>query len=232
MFLYEKNDGVIKKGVKSQFKQHLNCHLKHSWMSVAFYGLYRGVVRLWCCIFNGLKRWGWSLKALKYIFIWYTERQTLCHHRAAFIDFLDVQYVTSLYLITLTCSALQNSVFELCVVQLCLFFPIYLVVEEVLVCFDGSQPEILQGFNCRGGKLICSMLILIACLCCTVLLVFFHVCGVSHLCVTSGLWPGWWDWPVYLLQCNWIPSSTQLWFPNTCKMNVFTSNVHLFRHLY
>lgn len=66
---------------------------------------------------------------------------------------------------TLTGSALQNSVFDLCVVQLRLFFPVHVVVEEILVCFDGSQPEILQRFNCRGGKLIRSMLILIACLC-------------------------------------------------------------------
>lgn len=27
-----------------------------------------------------------------------------------------------------------------------------IIVEEVLVCVDGSQPQILQGLHCRGGE--------------------------------------------------------------------------------
>lgn len=89
-------------------------------------------------------------------------------------------------------------------------FPVCVVVEEILVCFDGSQPEVLQGFNCRGGEPICSLLhisVLNSCL-------FYFM---FDLCVTSGFWPGWWDRPVDLLQCNWVPGATQLWLPNTCK---------------
>lgn len=32
--------------------------------------------------------------------------------------------------------------------------PVRAVVEEILVCSDGSQPEILQGLNRRGGELV------------------------------------------------------------------------------
>lgn len=55
-------------------------------------------------------------------------------------------------LITFTCSVDVGVWFT---EQLCLVC-VHVLVEEVLVCSDRSQPKILQGLNCRGGELICS----------------------------------------------------------------------------
>ena len=48
-------------------------------------------------------------------------------------------------------AALHSSVFRLRVAKL---LSVLFAVEEVLVRVDGSQPEILQGFDCGGGELI------------------------------------------------------------------------------
>ncbi len=128
-----------------------------------------------------------------------------------------VQYVATSYLICLTCtvdvSGFLTTIFFKASRSPTLFlfcFSLPCVVEEILVCSDRSQPEILQGFNCRGGEIF----FILYC-------IFLHWtvhCFASYLpCVTSGLWSGWWDRPVNLLQCNWVPGSTQLWLPNTCK---------------
>lgn len=58
------------------------------------------------------------------------------------------------------------------------FLFVLFVVEEILVCFDGSQPAILQGLYCGGGEFIGSLsniLMLSSC--------FYLLVG---LCVSSG----------------------------------------------
>lgn len=114
-----------------------------------------------------------------------------------------VQYVSSVcWCGTLLLKTLYNNNFVF------LFVLFFFVVEEILVCFDGSQPEILQGFYCGGGEFIGSLSNVSMLSSCFYLLV--------GLCLSSGFWPGWWDWPVNLLQCDRVPGTAQLWLPNTC----------------
>lgn len=58
-------------------------------------------------------------------------------------------------------------------------FCFYLVVEEILVCFDRPQSKILQGLNCRGGELISSLFHLVV--------LVIHFPSMSSVCVSSGL---------------------------------------------
>lgn len=58
------------------------------------------------------------------------------------------------------------------------FLFVFFVVEEILVCFDGSQPEILQGLYCGGGEFIGSLSNISMLSSCFYLLV--------GLCVSSG----------------------------------------------
>lgn len=50
---------------------------------VVFPDICRGVVRLWCCIFSGSKRPGWSSQPLKYIF-------TCCTQFTMWVVYVDV----------------------------------------------------------------------------------------------------------------------------------------------
>lgn len=62
-----------------------------------------------------------------------------------------VQYVSSLC----WCGRLLLKTLYNPTLYFCLFC--FFVVEEILVCFDGSQPEILQGLYCGRGEFITSL---------------------------------------------------------------------------
>lgn len=98
------------------------------------------------------------------------------------------------------------SVFEAPSQNVCLFV-CFCVVEEILVCSDGSQPEILQGLYCRRGDFIVSLFYISVWESC--------IYSLAGPFVSAGFRPGWWDWPVDLLQCDRVPGTTQLRLPNT-----------------
>lgn len=87
-------------------------------------------------------------------------------------------------------------------------FVFLFAVEEILVCSDGSQPEILQGLHRRGGEFTASLFYISRWDSWAVLI-------SSLASVSAGFRPGWRDWPVDLLQCDGVPGSTQLRLPNT-----------------
>lgn len=114
--------------------------------------------------------------------------------QSSLIDEEDVQYVITLCLIPLTFSVDVSGCFTELKCPQTLWnptlscFPVCVVVEEILVCFDGSQPEILQGFNCRGGELICSL---------------FHISVSNSLFVLFHVWC-----LCYLRPLTWMVRST------------------------